>query len=94
MHIHITNLHLNTNESDLLRMFTPFGEVKQIELIRDKLTNRSRGRAFVHMPNEKEGLKALTTMDGSAFMGKMIHLSEVTYDPGLGSHLFKFSNDQ
>ncbi|MGZ5511604.1 MAG: RNA recognition motif domain-containing protein [Nitrososphaeraceae archaeon] len=58
MNIHVANLNLNLIESDLQRMFSPFGEVKTVNLIRDSLNNRSRGRAFIDMPVEKEGKKA------------------------------------
>jgi RNA recognition motif-containing protein len=88
MNIHVSNLHLNLIESDLQRMFSNYGEVKSVELIRDKLNNRSKGRAFVEMPVEKEGLKALSQLDGIDVMGKQIQVSEVKYDPGYGSHLF------
>ena len=88
MKIHVSNLHLNVIESDLQRMFVPFGEVKSVELVRDKLNNRPRGSAFIDMPVEKEGLKALSSLDGSEVLGKFIRVSEVTYDPGYEAHLF------
>lgn len=88
MNIHVSNLHPNMIESDLLRVFALYGEVNSVELIRDKLNNRSKGRAFIEMPVEKEGQKALTTLDGTEMMGRMVKVSEVKYDPGYGSHLF------
>ena len=62
MTIHVSNLPLNVIESDLFRMFTPFGEVKAIELVRDKLNNRPRGRAFIDMPVEKDN--AMASLNG------------------------------
>ena len=40
MNIHVTNLHLNLVESDLRRMFTPYGEVQSVNLVRDKINHR------------------------------------------------------
>lgn len=89
MYIHITNLHLNTDESDILRLFRPLGDVKHLELIRDKRTNRSIGRAFIQMADEKEARNALLNLEGAFLNGKYIHLTEVTYDPTLSSHVFR-----
>lgn len=75
-------------EADLQRMFANYGEVKSVELIRDKLNNRSKGRAFVDMPVDKQGQNALMHLDGKEVMGKSIKVAEVKYDPGYGSHLF------
>jgi RNA-binding protein 39 len=72
MNIEITNIHLNVIESDLRRLFTPFGEVADIELVRDKWNNRSTGRAFVSMPIEKQAQTAILTLHGIVLAGKAI----------------------
>jgi RNA recognition motif-containing protein len=72
MHIQITNLHLNLTEADIQRLFAPYGEVNTIEILRDKLNNRSRGKAVVDMPVQKEALKAITSLHGFSFSGKAI----------------------
>ena len=79
MNIHVTNLNLNLIESDLQRLFTPFGEIRSIELVRDKLSNRSRGRAFVDMPVEKQGRNAILNLHGFQFAGRAIQVTEVPY---------------
>lgn len=89
MNIHVSNLNLNLIESDLQRMFSPFGEVKTINLIRDSLNNRSRGRAFIDMPVEKEGKKAILNLNGLEIKGKFIIVSEIMYDPGHSTYSFK-----
>ncbi|MGN6164257.1 MAG: RNA recognition motif domain-containing protein [Flavisolibacter sp.] len=80
MNIHVTNLNLNLIESDLQRLFTPYGEVKSIELLRDKLNNRSRGSAFINMPVDKEGEQAIINLHGFHFAGKTIAVAKVSYD--------------
>ena len=89
MNIHVANLHLNLIESDIQRMFAPFGEVKTVNLIRDSLNNRSRGRAFIDMPVEKEGRKAILNLNGLEIKGKFIVVSEIMYDPGHSTYSFK-----
>ena len=89
MNIHVANLNLNLIESDLQRMFSPFGEVKTVNLVRDSLNNRSRGRAFIEMPVEKDGKKAILNLNGLEIKGKFIVVSEIMYDPGYSTYSFK-----
>jgi RNA recognition motif-containing protein len=86
MNIHVTNLHPNLIETDLQRLFAAFGDVDSIEIIRDKINHRSRGRAFVYMPVEKEAGKALVQLNGRLIMGKLMQLAEVKYDPTYSTH--------
>jgi RNA recognition motif-containing protein len=87
MNIHVANLNINAIESDLHRLFARFGEVKAITIVRDKLNNRSRGRAFVDMPVDLEGRKAVAMLDGSDMMGKTVKVTQVEYDPSFSTHL-------
>ena len=70
MNIHVSNLHLNLVESDLRRMFTPYGEVQSVNLVRDKLNHRPRGMAFVNMPVDIQGKKAVLSLNGLQINGK------------------------
>jgi RNA recognition motif-containing protein len=79
MQIHVANINLNLIESDLQRLFTPYGEVKSIQLVRDKLNNRSRGSALIDMPVDKEGKKAIVSLHRFLFAGKALMVTEVPY---------------
>ena len=72
MDIQVTNINLHIIEADLRRLFTPFGEVATVQLIRDKWNNRSTGRALVNMPVEKQALTAIVTLHGTVLAGKTI----------------------
>lgn len=72
MNIQVTNIHLNIIEADLRRLFTPFGEVRSVELLRDKWNNRSTGRAVVSMPVEKQAEAAIAQLHGTLLSGKTI----------------------
>ncbi|MGZ3852082.1 MAG: RNA recognition motif domain-containing protein [Flavisolibacter sp.] len=76
MNIEISNIHLNVIEADIRRLFTPFGEVRDVELLRDKWNNRSTGRARVNMPVEKQARAAIVTLNGTILSGKTIMVSE------------------
>lgn len=77
MNIQITNLNPSLIESDLQRLFTPYGEIRSITIDRDKLNNRSRGRAFVDMPVEKEARNAILNLTGAVLGGRTISVHEV-----------------
>lgn len=76
MNIEITNIHLNVIEADLRRLFTPFGEVITVELVRDKWNNRSTGHAYVNMPVQKQAQAAIVTLNGTLISGKPIVVTE------------------
>jgi len=76
MNIQITNVNLHIIEADLRRLFTPFGEVAGVSVIRDKWNNRSTGRALVDMPVEKQAQAAILTLHGTVLAGKLIGVTK------------------
>ena len=86
MHIQVANLNLNVIEVDLQRLFTPFGEIMSVKIIRDKLNSRSSGKAVIDMPVEKQAEKAILSLDGSLIAGKKISVIKMAGDePGRNS---------
>ena len=81
MFIHISNLDPNLIESDVLRLFSKYGEVASVNLVRDKLNHRSTGRAFIEMPNPGHGKTAVAGLNSFAIKGKRATVAEVNYDP-------------
>lgn len=80
MNIQITNLDTNLIEADLQRLFTPYGEITTVKILRDQWNNRSKGRAFIDMPVKKEALAAILKLDGTLLGRKNIAVTGVTYD--------------
>jgi RNA recognition motif-containing protein len=89
MNLHISNLNTNIIESDLYKMFARFGEVGTVHLVRDKLNNRSRGRAFVEMLLKKDGENAILHLHRSDCKGKTISVMEVGYNPSPDAWTFR-----
>lgn len=81
MNIHISNLNSNLIEPDLQRLFSKYGEVSSVDLVRDKINNRSLCHGFVEMPVKKEAEQAVASLDKTEIKGKRIVVTEVTYDP-------------
>ena len=55
----VGNMSFQTSESDLKALFEPFGQVARVHIAMDRETGRSRGFAFVEMPNDAEAAKAI-----------------------------------
>jgi RNA recognition motif-containing protein len=79
MNIEITNLDMNLIESDLQRLFTPYGELGTVQIIRDHWNNRSKGRATVDMPVEKEAQQAVLSLNGVLLGTKKIIVTAMPY---------------
>jgi len=72
MDILISNLNLSLIEVDLQRLFTPYGEIGSVQMIRDKWNNRPTGKAYINMPVDKEAEKAIYALNGTVLAGKTI----------------------
>lgn len=62
MKLLVRNLSRSTTEQELRILFSAHGTVTECSLVLDQLTAKSKGFAFVIMPNEAEAKKALSTL--------------------------------
>ncbi|MGL4227885.1 MAG: RNA recognition motif domain-containing protein [Tannerellaceae bacterium] len=76
MNIYIGNLNYRIQESDLKQVMEEYGEVSSIKLIKDRETGRSKGFAFVEMPNNEEALKAISELNQAEFDGRQMVVKE------------------
>ncbi|MGB1200191.1 RNA recognition motif domain-containing protein [Cognaticolwellia aestuarii] len=56
------NLSRSTTEQDLRVLFSAHGTVTECNLVLDQETGKSKGFAFIEMPNEKEAKLALANL--------------------------------
>ena len=76
MNIYVSNLSFAVQDEDLREFFAEYGEVSSVKVITDKLTNRSRGFAFVEMPDDEAARKAIQELDGGMVDGRSIKVTE------------------
>jgi RNA recognition motif-containing protein len=76
MNIFVGNLSFETTDEDLRTEFAAFGELTSVNVLKDKFTNRSRGFAFVEMPNKEEAEKAIAALHGKSINGRTINAAE------------------
>lgn len=76
MNIHVSNLAYNVTEDDLRTLFSNFGEVSIVNLIKERSSGQSKGFAFVEMLNNSEADKAMKAINGSKLKDQAIKLSQ------------------
>ena len=76
MDIYVGNLSYNATEEELKEFFSAYGEVKSVRIIMDKETGRSKGFAFVEMPNDAEGHAAVEAAEGAEFLERNLRVNE------------------
>src|ERR1700692_1441069 len=72
MNIYVSNLSFNVTDEDLQDYFAEYGEVSSAKVIMDKFTNKSRGFAFVEMPDDEAAKKAIQELDGATVDSRTI----------------------
>ena len=90
MNIHVTNLDMNLIEVDLQRLFTPYGEIHTVQIVRDQWNNRSKGRAFIDMPVDKEARQAILSLNGTRLGHKNIVVTGATFEEERSLSHFNF----
>ena len=76
MNLYIGNLSWSITEGELQQSFEAYGEVSSCKIVKDKVTNRSKGFAFVEMPNDAEANEAISALNGKDLKGRNISVNE------------------
>ncbi|MGB3975881.1 MAG: RNA-binding protein [bacterium] len=76
MNIYVGNLSYNTDESSLESMFSEFGTVESVRIVKDRDTGRSKGFGFVDMPNDQEAAAAIEALNGQEIDGRTLRVNE------------------
>jgi len=76
MNMYVSNLSFRLGEQELGDLFSQYGEVSSVKIIKDRETNRSRGFGFVEMPNQDEAKAAMEALANYELGGRNINVSE------------------
>lgn len=76
MNIYIGNLSYDVREADLKEVMEDYGAVSSVKLIIDRMTNRSKGFAFVEMDSDEEAQKAIKELNGAEYAGRPMVVKE------------------
>lgn len=70
--LHVGNLSFGTTSDDLRTLFAQYGEVKDVEVIADRYSGRSRGFGFVEMASDEKAKAAIASLNGYDLDGRRL----------------------
>lgn len=76
MNIYVGNLSFDATEADIERAFSEYGEVKSVNIVKDRDTGRSRGFCFVEMVDAQAGKKAISGLNDQEIAGRSVTVNE------------------
>jgi RNA recognition motif-containing protein len=76
MNIYVGNLSFDASEEDLQKLFSGFGQVSSVTIVRDKYSGQPRGFGFIEMPERSEAQAAIENLNGKELLGRSINVSE------------------
>ena len=76
MNIYVGNLSRETTEDDLRQVFQAFGQVRFVNIVRDRDSGESRGFGFVGMPLKEEAQTAINEINGKDLKGQTVNVEE------------------
>ncbi len=75
--IYIGNLDYGVTEDDLKQVLEGKGlQAKDLKIITDRLTGRSKGFGFAEFENEDDAKKAVSSLDGFDFKGRKLRVNQ------------------
>jgi RNA recognition motif-containing protein len=74
--LYVGNLSYDTGNSELEKMFEPYGTVQSAQVIMDRETGRSKGFAFVEMGSDAEAQAAIAGLSGKQVDGRSLTVNE------------------
>lgn len=85
MKLFVAGLPADFDEVDLREMFELYGDISAVKLIKDRVTNKSKGFGFVEMPNEEEAKETIKILNGVGMgRGKKMSVQEANEAGGAG----------
>ncbi len=76
MNIFISNISFKVREQALSDLFSQYGKVTSVRIIKDKETRRSKGYGFVEMEDDNEGQAAINALNGTEHYERNIVVAE------------------
>ena len=76
MNLYVSNLGYQVSEDDLKQIFGQHGTVSSAKVIMDGFSGKSRGFAFVEMPDDLEAKKAIDQLNNSDLRDRKISVQQ------------------
>jgi cold-inducible RNA-binding protein len=79
--LYVGNLPYSTTDQELTELFGRAGAVETVRVMRDMVTGRARGFAFVQMATDEEAQKAITEFHQYELQGRPLVVNEARPKP-------------
>ena len=76
-YVYAGGLHFDLTEGDLLAVFSQYGEVVDLHLVRDRETNKSKGFAFLCYEDQRSTVLAVDNLNGAKVVGRTVRVEHV-----------------
>jgi len=76
MDIYVRNLSREVTEEDLQQVFSRFGNIDSVKVVKDSESGISAGFGFVSMPDHSQALTAINALKGHELKGKTLHFND------------------
>ncbi|KAI9116675.1 hypothetical protein K1719_012333 [Acacia pycnantha] len=77
-YVFVGGIPFDLTEGDLLAVFAQYGEVVDVNLVRDKDTGKSKGFAFLAYEDQRSTNLAVDNLNGAQILGRVIRVDHVT----------------
>ena len=92
MKLYVGNLAYTVTEQELQDLFAPYGEVKTVNIVKDKFTGQARGFGFVEMGDKDMGQAAIDGLNGNEVGGRKLRVNEALAKEAQGSRPRSFGD--
>jgi hypothetical protein len=73
--VYVGNLSYDVSEQDLQELFKGVGSVRNVEIVYNRSTHRSKGYGFVEMLHKDDAIRCVEVLNDQPFMGRNLTVS-------------------
>mmetsp|Transcript_46205 Transcript_46205/g.100411 ORF Transcript_46205/g.100411 Transcript_46205/m.100411 type:complete len:287 (-) Transcript_46205:72-932(-) len=76
-YVYVGGLHAGLTEGDVVIVFSQFGEIVDVNMVRDKATGKSKGFAFICYEDQRSTILAVDNMNGYQLLKRTLRVDHV-----------------
>jgi RNA recognition motif-containing protein len=76
MKLYVGNLSYQATEQELNDLFSSYGEISSVNIVKDKFTGRAKGFAFVEMNDDSNAQSAISSLNETEFKQRKLIVNE------------------
>ncbi|KAL3750549.1 hypothetical protein ACJRO7_011536 [Eucalyptus globulus] len=77
-YVFVGGIPFDLTEGDLLAVFAQYGEIVDVNLVRDKGTGKSKGFAFIAYEDQRSTNLAVDNLNGASILGRIVRVDHVS----------------